>query len=205
MEHIRIFLDIFRTNNVVLYIIFVCSTWITFDFYNIRERLGITGLDQYYFAVVGALCLVSFASLVFVLINTLFSGVLELLKSQANERKLNKKIEDTLKKLSKREMCILGIYYFDEVDTTWLPMQGPEITSLVSKEILYLSSKNGRGTASGNIIFHYSLNPIVKDKILEHLKFFFGNLSQDELKEFHNEYYPDYMYSVNMMKEFMFK
>ncbi|WP_151817164.1 super-infection exclusion protein B [Acinetobacter oleivorans] len=202
MEHLKTVLDIFRTNNIILYILFISSTIITFDLLDMREKLGLNNLDKIYLPIIGMIFLVSISCIFFLLINFIFKELLDNIKERIDERKLLKTVDDTLNKLSNSEKCILGVYYFEGVDTTWLPIQGPEITSLLNKNIIYMSSKIGRG-AGVNIIFHYSINPIIKAKVLSYLEIFFGEASDEDIARFYDDYNPKYMERVNILKDFV--
>lgn len=203
MEHIKVVLDIFRTNNIILYILCISSGLITFNILELREKLGLTTLDQIYFSVIGLIFLVSISCISFLLVNYIFGGIVEQVKQKLNDKKKLQELNETLSSLSKSEICILGIYYFKQIDTTWLPMLGPEVTSLVSKDIIYKSHKIGRGNEGGNVIFHYSLNPLYKETVLKYLKDYFDNLGKKGCDIFFEEFTPKYMDKVNGMVSFM--
>lgn len=203
MEHIKVVLDIFRTNNIILYILFISSGLITFNILELREKLGLMTLDQIYFSVIGLIFVLSISCIAFLLVNYIFGGIVEHIKQYINGKKKLRELDKSLNGLSKSEICIRGTYYFKQIDTTWLPIHGPEVTSLVSKDIIYLSQKNGRGNEGGNIIFHYSLNPLYKEKVLIFLKDFFDSFDQKGLDNFFDEFTPKYMDKVNGMVAFM--
>ena len=190
MEYVKPILDIFRTNNIILYILFISSTIITFDFLDMRQRLSLDSLGKFYFALIGVVFLVSTSCICFLIINSVFSGLLEKVKDRLYERKLLKQVDETLNNLSNKEIVILSQYLAENTETMWMPMQGTEITSLVQKQILYLASSNGRGISNGMTIFHYSINPLIKDKVFTFLKELFDDQEIEDVRRFISQNEP---------------
>ncbi|QEK35889.1 super-infection exclusion protein B [Acinetobacter johnsonii] len=200
MESLKIVLDIFRTHNIILYILFISSGLITFDILDLRQRLGLSSLGSLYFALIGIAFLVSTSCLVFLLINSLGGGLSEKILKKLDDKKMIKNIDQTLNTLSNGEIVILSQYYIKDSDTLWMPLQGTEITSLVSKNILYLSQKNGRSISNGMTIFHYSINPVIKDKVFSFLKELFEGEQADSIRGFYNKFAPNYLEELEKAK-----
>lgn len=200
MEHLKLVLNIFRTHNIILYILFVCSAVITFDLWGLRKVLGIDLIGQPYIAIIGLLFLVCVASFAFLIANSIFGNLLSKIKKILNDRSLKKEIEKNMGNLSNREIVIILMYFLQDADTIWLPMQGAEITSLVRKNLIFLSHKNGRGITNGMQIFHYSTYPGVKERFSEEYPQFFGNEDDvTELMEFIENNTPPYIHEMNDM------
>ncbi|MFW1635480.1 super-infection exclusion protein B [Acinetobacter oleivorans] len=200
MEHLKLVLNIFRTHNIILYILFVCSAVITFDLLGLRKILGIDLIGQPYIAIIGLLFLVCVASFAFLIVNSIFGNLVSKFTKILNDRTLKKELEMNIGNLSDREIVIILMYFLQNADTIWLPMQGAEITSLVRKNLIFLSNKNGRGINNGMQIFHYSIYPGVKDRFAEEYPQFFGN--EDDVSEtvkFIRNNTPPYINEMNEM------
>ena len=175
MEYLNHVLNIFRTHNIILYILFICSGVITFDFFELRKILGIHYLGQPYIAIAGLVFLICVASFAFLIVNSIFGNVFSRIKNYFSERTLRIEQEKNIEALADKEVVILLQYFIQDTDTVWLPMQGTEITSLVRKKLIFLSHNSGRGITNGMQIFHYSVYPGVKEKFVQKYPHFFGD------------------------------
>ena len=175
MEYLNHVLNIFRTHNIILYILFICSGVITFDFFELRKILGIHHLGQPYIAIAGLIFLICVASFAFLIVNSIFGNVSSRIKNYFSERTLRIELGKNIEVLTDKEVVILLQYFIQDTDTVWLPMQGTEITSLVRKKLIFLSHNTGRGITNGMQIFHYSVYPDVKEKFIQEYPHFFGD------------------------------
>lgn len=200
MEHFKLVLNIFRTHNIILYILFVCSAVITFDLLGLRKILGIDLIGQPYIAIIGVIFLICVASFAFLIANSVFGNIILKIKNFFKVRSLKKELEKNIGDLSKREIVIILLYFLQDTDTIWLPLEGAEITSLVRKKLIFLSQVNGRGMTNGMRIFHYSTYPGVKDRFRQEYPEFFGTEEDvTDLMDFIRKNTPPYIHEMNEM------
>ncbi|MFW1848751.1 super-infection exclusion protein B [Acinetobacter oleivorans] len=117
MEHLKLVLNIFRTHNIILYILFVCSAVITFDLLGLRKILGIDLIGQPYIAIIGLLFLVCVASFAFLIVNSIFGNLVSKFTKILNDRTLKKELEMNIGNLSDREIVIILMYFLQNADT----------------------------------------------------------------------------------------
>lgn len=193
MEHLKLILDVFRTHNIILYILLISSGVITFDVFGLRLTLGIDNIGQPYLALIGILFIISVSCFIFLIINGLFGGLSSKIKSYLEERKFKKEIDGIIGNLSEKEIVVLSLFLIESSDTIWLPMQAPETTSLISKQLIYMSSIHGRGMSNGMQIFHYSIRPEVKEKFRLKLSNDFKEPWLENFEIFYRQNAPAYL------------
>lgn len=200
MEYLNHLLNIFRTHNIILYILFICSGVITFDFFELRRILGIHHLGQPYMAIAGLIFLICVASFAFLIANSIFGSLTLKCKNFLVARSLKKAQKKNIEDLSDKEIVILLQYFIQDTDTVWLPMQGTEITSLVRKKIIFLSHNSGRGITNGMQIFHYSTYPDVKEIFIEKYPQFLGDdVDSENINQFIKRNTPPYLVEMQQM------
>ncbi|WP_279722389.1 super-infection exclusion protein B [Acinetobacter baumannii] len=200
MEHIKPILNIFKTHNILLYILFVSSTVITFDLFGLRKVLGIDLIGQPYIAIIGMLFLICLASFVFLTVSSIYGNLITKIKEKIQARSFKKELEKNIRNLSDREIVIILLYFMQDSDTIWLPLQGAEVTSLVRKKIIFLSQVNGRNMTNGMQIFHFSTFPDVKEQFEENYPQFFGDeVDVRKVNNFIKNNTPSYIYEMNEM------
>ncbi|MFX5295252.1 super-infection exclusion protein B [Acinetobacter baumannii] len=200
MEHIKPILNIFKTHNILLYILFVSSTVITFDLFGLRKVLGIDLIGQPYIAIIGMLFLICLASFVFLTVSSIYGNLITKIKEKIQAKSFKKELEKNIQNLSDREIVIILLYFMQDSDTIWLPLQGAEVTSLVRKKIIFLSQVNGRNMTNGMQIFHFSTFLDVKELFEENYPQFFGDeVDVRKLNNFIKNNTPSYIYEMNEM------
>lgn len=192
--------NIFRTHNIILYILLLSSSVITFDILGLRKVLGIEELGQPYLAIIGILFIISLAGFMFVLFNGLFGGLKEAIQRYYEEKKFKKELNGLIENLTDKEIVILSLYIIEDANTIWLPMQAPETTSLVSKKLIFMASKYGRNMSNGMIIFHYSIDKDVKERFEIFLSELFTDPWKDNFENFFTENKPSYLNVLSRAK-----
>ncbi|OTG85840.1 hypothetical protein B9T31_09605 [Acinetobacter sp. ANC 4558] len=201
MEYINNIFNIFKTHNIILYILLVCSGVITFDVLGLRYILGVDKLEQLYISIIGLIFLICVSSFVFLIADGVFGGLKNKIVNYFRRKKFKKNIPKLLDGINAKEVIILYIYLLESSSTTWLPVQAPEVTLLVTKGVIYLSSKYGRNMSNGMQIFHYSINPEIEKELLHYLGNYFNDFSEDEIQSFISKNSPPYLRDLNESKE----
>lgn len=122
----------------------------------------INSYGQYF----GISFLISVTFLIFTLVPLGFKWIKQKILNKRNEAKFLAKIEQTLSDLSHPEKCLLREFVLQNKHVIEVPLENPEVVSLLNKGVIQFASTNIRSFIYGNYIFI---------KINEKAKNFFTN------------------------------
>lgn len=198
MDNLDTIVNILKKFNIILFILFGCSAVITFDIFEIRERIGLVDLDKLYLSGIGIIFLVTSFCLIFLIFSSIFKFIKEYLLDIFNEKKFKKNLPKILQGLSNKEVVVMMQFLVENSNTIWLPYDAPEVSNLTRKNLIFLSSTSGRNLSNGMVITHYSINEEIKEDFANYLE---TNIKQPldvNFELFMRENMPTY---INLIKE----
>ena len=149
-------------------IIFIVSTTLIFAPNYILEHLSLSEFKIEYKKFIGISCAVSTMFLIISILFYLWSQIIEYFQELAFKKSILKNIRD----LSIHEVYVLREFFLQSKTTIQMPPTDESVVSLENKHLIYKASNSGT-VSMGGIMWPYSLNTLVKEKLtyeLLHLK-----------------------------------
>lgn len=200
MDNVDTIVNILKKFNIILFILFGCSAVITFDIFEIRERIGLVDLDKLYLSVIGIIFLVTSFCLIFLIISSIFIFIKSYLQEKLFKKKFKKALPEILNGLSDKEVVVIMQFIVEKSDTIWLPIDAPEVSSLSNKNLIFLSLELGRTLSNGMVICHYSVNEDIKEDFAKFLDTRVGQPFNEKAVLYMQVNMPKYIYEIQEHK-----
>ncbi|MDO7434572.1 super-infection exclusion protein B [Acinetobacter baumannii] len=200
MENVDTIVNILKKFNIILFILFGSSAVVTFDIFDIRERIGLVDLDKLYLSVIGIIFLVTSFCLIFLIFSNIFTIIKTYVIEKLSEKKFKEKLPEILQGLSNKEVVVMMQFFAQESNTVWLPIDAPEVSNLSNKNLIFLSSSRGRNLNNGMVISHYSINEEIKKDFEIYLDNKFKESDRDNVNLFMQVNTPQYIHEIQEHK-----
>lgn len=144
--------DIFRTHNILLYVVCIVSGILSYNLFGLAELTGFTNVKDEYKSYIGLIFLVSAVTILVLVIKSVTSYFRNAIAEKNSIHEREKMIEQKLYNLTNPEKAVLFQYFIQNSETIWLPLNGQEVVELCNSHILTLASPTGRLTTAGHAV-----------------------------------------------------
>ncbi|WP_180043719.1 MULTISPECIES: super-infection exclusion protein B [unclassified Acinetobacter] len=149
---IKAFLDIFRTHNILLYVVCIASGLLSYNVFNLAELTGFDAIKPDYKNYVGLVFLFSLITILVLCIKSIVAYLRQLIAERKYNQEKERLIEQKLNSLTNPEKAVLLQYFIQNSETIWLPVTGQEVVELCNAHILMLASNTARATIAGQAV-----------------------------------------------------
>lgn len=149
---IKAFLDIFRTHNILLYVVCIAAGLLSYNVFGAAELTGFVNIKPEYKNYVGLVFLVSVITILVLCIKSIVTYSRLLIAERNNKQERERLIEQKLNSLTNPEKAVLLQYFIQNSETIWLPLSGQEVVELCNSHILMLASTMARPTIAGEAV-----------------------------------------------------
>lgn len=142
-------LDIFRTHNILLYVVCVATGLLSYNVFGLAELTGFVNIKAEYKNYAGLIFLISAITVLVLCIKSIVVYFRDSIVERAGEQERERLIEQKLENLTNPEKAVLLQYFIQNSETIWLPLAGQEVVELCNSHILTLASTAARPTIAG--------------------------------------------------------
>lgn len=194
---IRSILDIFRTHNILLYVVCIASGLISYNVFGVADLTGYAAIKSEYKKYIGLIFLLSSVTIAVLCIRSIIAYTSQLIVDRNNKREKEDRIEQKLNNLTNQEKAVLLQFFIQHSETVWLPFRGQEVVELLNAGILSLASNAARMTRAGEAALLKLSNEMMQ-KLAQTYPDIYSNQYKNELIEdlVHN-YTPESVQVVN--------
>jgi len=149
MEHIKFFLDIFRTHNVFLYIVCITTASLTYNLFGAADLTGYTRLNSEYKNYTGLVFFISAITILVLCFVSLKNFIKSIYENISSSKDYNEGLKRKIVDLTDKEKAVLLQYLMQQSETIWLPHSSQEVTELLNSGLIYIANNTSRITTSG--------------------------------------------------------
>lgn len=146
---IKAILDIFRTHNILLYVVCIASGLLSYNVLGVAELTGYASVKNDYKNYIGMIFFVSSITITVLLIKTVITFLKDFIISSDSDRKSRKIIENKIVNLTNQEKAVLLQFFIQQSETIWLPFRAQEVVELINSGVISLASNAARMTSVG--------------------------------------------------------
>lgn len=194
---IKAFLDVFRTHNILLYVVCIASGLLSYNVFGAAELTGFVNIKAEYKNYVGLVFLVSVITILVLCIKSIVTYSQNSIIDRKNKKEQEKKIEQKLKNLTNPEKAVLFQYFIQNSETIWLPLSGQEVVELCNSHVLTLASTTARPTIAGQAVM-LKLPMILKQRLAGMYPGIYSkDYDQDLVDDLFQKFTPNSVHEVN--------
>ena len=149
MEYVKVFLDIFRTHNILLYVACITTGVLSYNVLGVAELAGYTEIQSGYKNYTSFIFLVSLITIIVLSARSIVVGIKNYWIANASGAEVQQQIEAKIINLSNKEKAVLLQFYIQQSETIWLPFRGQEVVEFINAGVLILASNAARNTRAG--------------------------------------------------------
>jgi hypothetical protein len=197
MEHlIKAGFDIFRTHNILLYVVAITSGLLSYNFFGVADLTGYALIKADYKNYVGLIFLISTITIVVLCVKSFINCIRNSLSESSFKKQANKRIEQKLENLTNQEKAVLLQFFIQESETIWLPFRSQEIVELINSNILTLASNSARMTLVGEAAM-LNLSVFMKERLADAYPDIYSiNFNETEVKNLVDNFTPNSVIQV---------
>lgn len=198
---IRSTLDIFRTHNILLYVVCIASGLISYNVFGVADLTGYAAIKSEYKKYIGLIFLLSSITIVVLCIRSIITYTRQSIVDRKNKKKVDGIIEKKLSSLTSAEMAVLFQYFIQDSETIWLPLNGQEVVELCNSHILSLASTTTRVTIAGHAVM-LKLPTTLKQRLAKIYPEIYSNAyDRDLVTELLRNHTPNSVHEVNKNRQ----
>ncbi|CAM2993588.1 super-infection exclusion protein B [Acinetobacter celticus] len=150
MENLfKAILDIFRTHNILLYVVCIVAGLLSYNVMGVADLTGYNEIKAEYKNYIGLIFLVSAITIIVLCIKSIITFFHNVFVSSRDQKRLAKLIDVKITNLTNQEKAVLLQFFIQQSETIWLPFRGQEVVELLNAGILSLASNTARMTRAG--------------------------------------------------------
>lgn len=150
MENLtKAILDIFRTHNILLYVVCIASGLLSYNVLGLGELTGFANINSDYKNYIGLIFLISGITITVLCIKSIIAFFHGKFINNRNQNELRILIEEKIANLTNQEKAVLIQFFIQQSETIWLPFRTQEVVELINSEIISLASNSARMTLVG--------------------------------------------------------
>ncbi|AXY56816.1 hypothetical protein CDG60_09715 [Acinetobacter chinensis] len=194
---IKAILDIFRTHNILLYVVCIVSGVLSYNVFGLAELTGFVNIKGEYRNYVGLVFLVCVITVLVLCIKSIVSYFRHSITDIKNRKEKGRLIEQKLINLTNPEKAVLFQYFIQNSETIWLPLSGQEVVELCNSHILTLASSSSRPTIAGQAVM-LKLSQLLKQRLANlYPEIYSNNYDQNVVNDLVLKFTPNSVHEVN--------
>ncbi|WP_411684291.1 super-infection exclusion protein B [Acinetobacter indicus] len=152
MEYIKSFLDIFRTHNVLLYVVCITTAFLSYNIFGAADLTGYTNIKSEYKNYTGLVFFLSAITISILIARSLYKFISNCWNNSRLEKLSEDDIKQKIKNLSNKEKAVLLQFFIQQSETIWLPFQAQEVAELINSNLIYVVNNMSRITQAGHAL-----------------------------------------------------
>lgn len=152
MEYFKTFLDIFRTHNVLLYVVCITTGFLAYNIFGAAELTGYSNIKSEYKNYTGLVFFLSAITISILIVRTLYKLIFTLWDESRSDNLSKEKVFQKIETLTDKEKAVLLQFYVQNSETIWLPYQAQEVTELLNSNLIYIVNNMSRITQAGHAL-----------------------------------------------------
>ncbi|OTU44218.1 hypothetical protein CAT37_09265 [Acinetobacter pittii] len=198
MEHlIKASLDIFRTHNILLYVVAITSGLLSYNTFGVADLTGYALIKEEYKNYIGLIFLLSTITIVVLCVKSIINYLRNSLSKSSFKKQASKRIDQKLANLTNQEKAVLLQFFIQQSETIWLPFRTQEVVELINSNILTLASNAARMTLVGEAAM-LNLSIDMKQRLANsYPEVYSENYNETEVKTLLGKFTPKSVIEVN--------
>ncbi|WP_407503369.1 super-infection exclusion protein B [Acinetobacter baumannii] len=194
---IKTVLDIFRTHNILLYVVAITSGLLSYNIFGVSDLTGYALIKTEFKNYVGLAFLVSTITILVLCTKSIINYIRDLLSNSSFKKQSGRRIKEKIENLTNQEKAVLLQFFIQESETIWMPFRTQEVVELMNSNILTLASNAARMTLVGEAAM-LKLSKDSKQKLANsYPNIFSDNFNLTEVKTLVEKYTPNSVKEVN--------
>lgn len=194
-------LDIFRTHNILLYVVCVATGLLSYNVFGLAELTGFVNIKAEYKNYAGLIFLISAITVLVLCIKSIVVFFRDSIVERADKQESERLIEQKLKNLTNPEKAVLLQYFIQNSETIWLPLTGQEVVELCNSHILILASTAARPTIAGQAVMLKLPMELMQRLARMYPEIYSNKCDQGVVRDLFEKFTPNSVHEVNKNRE----
>ena len=146
---IKAILDIFKTHNILLYVVCIASGLLSYNILGVADLTGYTAFTSEYKKYIGLAFFVSGITIVVLCLKSIIAYFRDSITYNSSKKQFDEIVDQKLGNLTNQEKAVLLQFFIQQSETIWLPLRTQEVVELLNSGIISLASNAARMTLVG--------------------------------------------------------
>jgi len=190
-------MDVFRTHNILLYVVAIASGLLSYNIFGVADLTGYALIKSEYKYYVGLIFFVSTITILVLCTKSIINYIRDSLSNNSFKKQVGRRIKQKIENLTNQEKAVLLQFFIQQSETIWLPFRTQEVVELMNSNILTLASNSARMTLVGEAAM-LKLSLDMKQKLANSYPHIYSNnFNQTEVKTLVEKFTPNSVKEVN--------